>query len=150
MIIKRCFIVALLLISVGCAGHQGNPIMSHQFGDWERSCRALEAELNNLDHGMRTLFQKTDKTGKNIGLGVAGLFLIVPAFFMDFKNGERVEYEAMRERYNYLLIIAAEKDCKAAFNRPPIESLEVQHGWISPTPHGTLTASEQMGKLGKK
>jgi hypothetical protein len=30
---------------------------------------------------------------------------------MDFKNGEQVEYEAYRQRYNSLAILATEKNC---------------------------------------
>lgn len=42
---------------------------------------------------------------------VAGVFLIVPFFFMDLKDAEKVEYEAMKTRRDRLLVYAAEKNC---------------------------------------
>lgn len=60
---------------------------------------------------MQRLLPKTDKTGQNVALGVAGAFLLVPWFFMDFKEAEQTEYEAYRQRYNNLAMIAMDKNC---------------------------------------
>lgn len=60
---------------------------------------------------MQRILPKTDKSGTNIVCGVAGAFLIVPWFFMDFKGADKIEFDAMRNRYNYLVSIAAEKKC---------------------------------------
>ncbi len=57
------------------------------------------------------LLPKKDKTGQNVALGVAGWFLLVPWFFMDFKNTEATEYEAYRQRYQHLTSIAIDKNC---------------------------------------
>jgi len=35
-------------------------------------------------------------------VGIAGVFFLVPWFFMDFKNAEAQEHEAYRKRYNHL------------------------------------------------
>jgi len=67
---------------------------------------------------IQRLIPETEKTGKNVGLGVAGVFLIVPWFFMDFTKSEKIEAEALRDRYNQLLVIAEDKNC--GFNRQPI------------------------------
>jgi len=53
-----------------------------------------------------------------VGLGVAGVFLLVPWFFMDFTKSEQIEAEALRDRYNQLLVLAVDKNC--GFNRQPI------------------------------
>ena len=53
-----------------------------------------------------------DATGKNVALGVAGAFLVVPWFFMDFKDGEATEIQALQRRNQWLSELAFEKDCQ--------------------------------------
>ena len=75
------------------------------------NCKALEYEITSIEGEIQRLLPKTDKTGKNVALGVAGWFFLVPLFFMDFKNAEAVEYEAYRQRHNHLTSIAMSKNC---------------------------------------
>lgn len=104
-----CLAIAVLI--VGCGGRTANPVMVSQYGDNSKSCEALEFELANVQGEIQRLLPKKDKTGKNVALGVTGFFLIVPLFFMDFKNAEAQEYEAYRQRYNHLASLAISKDC---------------------------------------
>jgi hypothetical protein len=60
---------------------------------------------------IQRLIPQTEKTGKNVALGVTGFFFIVPLFFMDLSQAEQIEVDAYRQRYNHLLIIAADKQC---------------------------------------
>jgi len=59
------------------------------------------------------------KTGSNTALGVAGVFLIVPWFFMDFSEADEIEVSALIERYNHLLITAKDKSCDTQRERLP-------------------------------
>jgi len=104
---------SFLIVSflVGCAGRAANPVMVQQYGDNRKSCKALELELSQIEQEIQRLVPKTDKTGKNVALGVTGFFFIVPLFFMDLSQAEQIEINAYRQRYNHLLIIAAEKQC---------------------------------------
>lgn len=104
------FIVSVFLLS-SCAGKTANPIMVAQYDDEHKSCDALKYEMNIMQNNMQQVLPKTDKTGKNVALGVAGAFLIVPWFFMDFSSAEQTEYEAYRNRYNHLAGIAITKKC---------------------------------------
>ncbi len=71
--------VVLVMITVaGCAGRAANPVMVNQYGDDEKSCKALEREILFTEEEIRRLMPATEKTGKNVALGVAGAFLIVP------------------------------------------------------------------------
>ena len=106
-----CLTLAFAVLFAGCAGREANPIPAYLPGDETRSCSALKAEIAQLQSDMARMLPKTDKTGKNVALGAAGLFLIVPWFFMDFKGTEKIEFDAMRTRHNRLLIIAAERNC---------------------------------------
>lgn len=106
-------ITTLCLISLltACGGRTPNPVMISQYGDDRKSCRALEFEMTSIQGEIQRLLPDRDKTGKNVALGVAGWFLLVPLFFMDFKNAEATEYEAFRQRYNHLASIAIDKRC---------------------------------------
>ncbi|MBI5919580.1 MAG: hypothetical protein HY849_09450 [Nitrosomonadales bacterium] len=105
-------LLAITLISmVGCAGRTANPTMIQQYGDDKKSCQALEREMSFIEGEIARLIPKTEKTGKNVALGVTGALFIVPLFFMDLSQAEQIEVDAYRQRYNHLMIIADDKQC---------------------------------------
>ena len=106
-----CLLLAVSLTISACGGRPANPVMVEQYGDDRRSCKALEMEMSNTQQEIQQLIPQTDKTGKNVALGVAGWFLIVPWFFMDLSQSEQIEVNALRQRYNHLAIIAEDKRC---------------------------------------
>lgn len=111
-------IVASSLLSIlvlsACAGRPANPVMVDQVGDNRKTCPTLEAEMKGVQAEIQRLLPESDKSGKNIGLGVAGAFLLVPLFFMDLTESEKIEINAYRQRYNRLNILATEKKCAFA------------------------------------
>lgn len=111
--------VLMCAVLVGCAGRTPNPVMATQYGDRSKSCKTLEFEMGTAEGEMQRLLPKTDKTGSNVALGVAGAFFLVPWFFMDFKNAEQTEYEAYRQRYNSLAMLAMDKGCDVKPNNHP-------------------------------
>jgi hypothetical protein len=98
----------------GCAGRPANPVMVDQVGDNRKSCQSIEAEMRSIEGEIRRLVPETDKTGKNVGLGIAGAIFIVPLFFMDLTESEKIEVNAYRQRYNRLNIISIDKNCDFA------------------------------------
>ena len=106
-----CLLLVYAVLNVGCAGREANPIAIYLPGDENRSCVALQAEIAQLQVDMQRILPKTDKGLSNALWATAGVFLIVPFFFIDFKDAERIEFEAMRKRHNRLLIYAAENSC---------------------------------------
>ena len=96
---------------IGCAGRAANPVMIQQYGDDKKTCQALEREMAFIQGEIQRLIPQTEKTGKNVALGVTGFFFIVPLFFMDLSKAEQIEVDAYRQRYNHLLIIAGDKQC---------------------------------------
>ena len=110
---KKIVLITLLIClgAYGCAGRTPNPVQTYQYGDEKRSCEGLRAELSNLEADIQKKLPDSDKTGSNVALGVAGAFLLVPWFFMDFSKADQVEIEALRRRYNSLVIISADKNC---------------------------------------
>ncbi len=76
---------------------------------------------------MASLLPKTDKGLTNALWAAGGVVAIVPFFFMDFKDAEIIEFDAMRQRHNRLLVYAAEKDCDMSGVRvEKIPSIEEQ------------------------
>ncbi len=111
-----------------CGGRTPSPVMIAQYGDQNKNCKALEFEMTTIQGEIQRLLPKTDKTGKNVALGVAGWFFLVPLFFMDFKNAEAVEYEAYRQRYNHLASLAMSKDCSTeVINLPSVQQMKEEY-----------------------
>lgn len=126
--LKVCSALVLVSILSACGGRTPNPVMVAQYGDYDKSCRALQFEMNTIQGEIQRLLPKSDKTGKNVALGVAGWFLLVPWFFMDFKNAEQTEYEAYRQRYNHLATIALDKKCKVKpVDLPSVEEMRQEY-----------------------
>ena len=73
---------------VGCAGRAANPVIIQQYGDDKKTCQALEREMAFIQEEIQRLVPQTEKTGKNVALGVTGFFLIVPLFFIDLSKAE--------------------------------------------------------------
>ena len=106
-----CVLLTLVVFFAGCAGRTANPMPVYLPGDENRSCPGLKAEIAQLQADMARILPKTDKGMSNALWAVGGCLVIVPFFFMDFKDAEKIEFDAMRNRQNRLLIYAAEKGC---------------------------------------
>jgi len=108
---SQCLLFIVSLFYAGCAGREAKPISVYQKGDENKSCEELKTEIAQLQADMIKILPKTDKTGTNALWAAGGVVCIVPIFFMDLKDAEKVEFEAMRQRHNELLDLAAEKNC---------------------------------------
>ncbi len=116
---QALFLIITTVFISGCAGRTPTPVMTTQFGDQDKSCPTLQYEMQNTQGEMQRLLPKTDKTGKNVALGVAGAFLLIPWFFMDFTEAEQTEYEAYRQRYSNLAALALNKNCGLKIEQYP-------------------------------
>jgi hypothetical protein len=106
-----CVILCPMIFFAGCAGREANPIPAYLPGDENRSCSTLKAEMAQIQADMAKLLPQTNKFATNTLWAIGGVFLIVPFFFMDLKDAEKIEYDALKTRYNRLLIIASDKNC---------------------------------------
>ena len=88
--------------------------MLNQYGDSNKSCNAIETELQFIQTEIARLTPKTKKTGMNVALAITGFFFIIPWFFMDFSDAEQVEINAYRQRHNHLVVLAEDKNCGIA------------------------------------
>ena len=103
--------MGLTLSAVSCAGRTPNPVAMYQPGDNSLSCAGLRMTMANTQQEIDRIAPGANKTNKNVGLGVAGAFLLVPWFFMDFSGADEIELNALRRRYNYLIVMYNEKGC---------------------------------------
>lgn len=122
-------VAACVLMVASCGGRSANPVASYQPGDDSRSCEGLKIEIAANEAEIARLLPDEDATGKNVILGVAGVFLIVPWFFMDFKDAEGIELRAYRRRNVMLRGIAANKKCvvvpsRYKFQKSPLKAGE--------------------------
>lgn len=116
---------AVLLTAIvlsGCAGRPAHPVMVYQHEDETRSCEALKRELELIEENVAQLIPQTEKADKNTRLGVAGIFLLVPLFFMDLSKAEQIEVNALIKRYNHLIDIGEANGC--GFVRQPIPDFQ--------------------------
>lgn len=105
-------LVISIMIVTGCAGRDPHPVPQYQPGDDYVSCQQIKMQINDNNMKIYRLMPKTHKTGKNVALGVTGYFLVVPLFFMDFSDAEKVEIQSYEQRNNWLEALAMKKHCK--------------------------------------
>jgi len=107
-----CVLLIVSITCMSCAGNDPRPVLVYQQGDENKSCSALRAEINNIDKQI-TLKQSQQKKqeGENILWFITGWLVIIPFFFMDLKENEKAEIDALELRRDALLVIAADKEC---------------------------------------
>ncbi|MBI5816413.1 MAG: hypothetical protein HZB29_12475 [Nitrospinae bacterium] len=141
------FIFACFMIS--CAGRQPQPITVYQPDDEHRSCRALDVELSQTEDEINKKYaEHVKKREGQVALAfVSGLLFWPGAFFLDLKESEKVEYDALRQRYNRLLIIAADKEC--GFDRKSVPAIDERMQTAKPS-NSQLLEDAKSGKYLKK
>ncbi len=109
---RICASVAFMFFVSGCAGSGPNPVARFTPADEKRACASLQAELKaNRKEIAKKTAERRSKTHKNLTLGAAGVFLVVPWFFMDLKGKEAAETEALERRNAALRRVAFDKGC---------------------------------------
>lgn len=105
-------IVVLCAALMGCAGRSPAPVATVQPQDQFMDCTALMAEVQSNNAKVQQL--ATDqgfKTTQNVAAGVAGLFIPVLWFGMDFQGTADKETQALQARQQYLASLAAQRRC---------------------------------------
>lgn len=118
----KLFLILALLSS--CGGRTPAPVKVTNASDSLLSCNQIAAEINLIDMQAQRLGGKSNKQPKNIGLTAAGYFFIVPFFFIDLKEAEKVELNALRARYFHLTRLASNNKCSGFSDNNKEEQLE--------------------------
>ena len=99
---------------VGCAGRAPAPVAVVQATDRYMDCAAILAEVTANNEKVKQLASdKGLKTTQNVAAGVAGLFIPVLWFGMDFQGTADTEIAALQNRQQYLSTMADQKRCGA-------------------------------------
>ncbi len=106
------------LALAGCAHNTANPVPVAQIGDETRGCQSIYQEIQQMQMLINTSESESgQQSAKNTVLGVTGVFLIVPWFFMDLGNAPKIERKAAQARLDRLYSLYAEKGCQAREER---------------------------------
>jgi hypothetical protein len=113
-------IVALGAALAGCAGRAPAPVAVVQPTDRYMDCTAILAEVGANNERVKQLAaDKGLKTTQNVAAGVAGIFIPVLWFGMDFQGTADTEITALQSRQQYLSMLADQKRCGAEPEPPP-------------------------------
>jgi hypothetical protein len=107
-------IVVLGAALAGCAGRAPAPVAVVQPTDRYMDCTAILAEVSANNERVKQLAaDKGLKTTQNVAAGVAGIFIPVLWFGMDFQGTADTEITALQSRQQYLAMMADQKRCAA-------------------------------------
>ena len=106
-------IVVVLFFIQGCAGRAAHPVQVTQSGDNKKSCKSLRKETKKIRRNIKKMIpavKKADK--KRTLLMLSGGLLIIPWFFLDLSDADKIETNAKRARHNYLVDVAKKRNCR--------------------------------------
>jgi hypothetical protein len=92
-----------------CAGRDPQPIATVQAQDSSSSCAMIAAEVQANNIKVRELADEQGLKTQNVAAGVAGIFVPVIWFGMDFKGAADKEVAALQARQQYLAMLASER-----------------------------------------
>jgi hypothetical protein len=111
---------ALAVTLSGCAGRPPAPVQVVQTQDQYANCAAIMAEVQADNQRISELgSEQGAKVAQNVVAGVAGLFIPVLWFGMDFQGAAGTEQAALQSRQQYLASLAQER-CRGQAARPPV------------------------------
>jgi hypothetical protein len=113
-------IVALGVALAGCADRSPVPVAVVQPQDQFMDCTAIMAEVGSNNAKVQQLASDQGlKTTQNVAAGVAGIFIPVLWFGMDFQGTADKETQALQARQQYLASLAAQRRCGEPQEPPP-------------------------------
>jgi hypothetical protein len=106
----RVLAVVFAATVAACAGRDPQPIATVQMSDAHASCAMIRAEIEANNIKVRELAgEEGAKVAQNVAAGVAGVFIPVLWFGMDFKGAASKEVAALQARQQYLATLATER-----------------------------------------
>jgi hypothetical protein len=102
--------VALGLLVSACAGRAPAPVPVVQMQDRFMDCTAITVEAQaNSKHIQELGSEEGGKVAQNVAAGVAGIFIPVLWFGMDFQGSAGKEVSALQSRQQYLGALAEQR-----------------------------------------
>jgi hypothetical protein len=102
------------LALAACAGRSPQPVAVTNLNDKNMDCAAINAEVQANSNKIQELgHEEGTKVAQNVVAGVAGVFIPVLWFAMDFQNAAGKEVAALQSRQSYLATMAEQRQCAA-------------------------------------
>jgi len=99
-----------MLLLAGCAGRAPAPISVVQSQDRFSDCPAIMAEIEANNAKVQQLASEQGlKVTQNVAAGVAGVFIPILWFGMDFQDAAGKEVAALQTRQQYLATLAEQR-----------------------------------------
>jgi hypothetical protein len=115
------FIVVVIFFAQGCAGRAARPIKVTQSGDVKKTCNEIRHETKKFRRNLKKMIPAIKSADKKRTLLIlSGGLLIVPWFFLDLTDADKIEANAQRKRHNYLIDVAKKNNCR--FKAPHLKS----------------------------
>ena len=112
--------IGLGLLVSACAGRAPAPVPVVQMQDRFMDCTAITIEAQaNSKHIQELGSEEGGKVAQNIAAGVAGVFIPVLWFGMDFQGASAKEVSALQSRQQYLAALA-EQRCTPAITQSAV------------------------------
>lgn len=111
-LILKSALTGVTLSVISCAGRAPQPVAVVQAQDRYMTCSAIFAEVESNNRKITELAsEKGLKVGQNVATGVAGLFIPVLWFGMDWQGTQDKEITALQSRQQYLVTLAEQRGC---------------------------------------
>jgi hypothetical protein len=105
--------IALALMLAACAGRSPQPVAVVQPQDQFSDCPAIMAEVEANNRKVQELAEEKGlKTTQNVAAGVAGIFVPIIWFGMDWQGTQDKETAALQARQQYLATLAGQRCAK--------------------------------------
>jgi hypothetical protein len=134
MFLRNVLLTGVVLSLGACAGRAPNPVAVVQPQDRSMDCTAIQAESkSNADKLVGLGKEDGGKVAQNVAAGVAGVFIPVLWFAMDFQNASGKEAQALNARQQYLGTLA-EQRCTAVGPSGPAQATPPSPSADAPVP----------------
>lgn len=111
---KKIAFLSMTILLSGCVHTTPMPVAISQPGDANMSCQSIVSEMEDMSNLVKDKDSELNgQVAKNSVLGVTGVFLVVPLFFMDTSDAKTVEGQAAKNRFKKLQQIYADKNCSS-------------------------------------
>jgi hypothetical protein len=144
-------LVSISIALSGCASTPANPVPVAQVGDDTKTCDAIVNEMQQMVSAQdKAAADRNSQVGTNVALGVVGVFLIVPWFFMDLGATATVEQKAAAARFQRLQQMATDKKCTGVpVMKPDTATANSETQSLQVDPNAPVTTTTSSGITAK-
>lgn len=109
---KALVMITLTLVISGCVGRHAQPITANYATDSRLPCTGIVDEIAQHQRALVTLQTERSRINRrNINVGIAGTFLLIPLFWLNVTDAPEVEQYAIGGRMNVLHDLKQKKNC---------------------------------------